>query len=136
MDPVIATGLINLGGNLLKQALPATAEVSPATEANFENNLLAHQHSNIAKIGDLDQLRSDLLKSPEVSEFLSRNTGNSIALDQLSDGSVRLLSSSGDFISLRPDTSTCRLANQFFHSSIASGENIHPQRVNSVILTG
>lgn len=136
MNPVIATGLINIGGNLLRQALPPGSDSSSTTKANFEKDLVEFQNRDAGKIENLDQLRSDLIKCPEVNEFLSKNTDCSITLDQFSDGSIRILSSSGDFMTLHPNTSTCKLASQFLQGSIASGKNLHPQRANSVILTG
>ena len=102
MNPVIATGLINIGGNLLRQALPPSSDSSSTTKANFEKDLVEFQNRDAGKIENLDQLRSDLLKSPVVNEFLSQNTECSITLDQFSDGSIRILSSSGDFMTLPP----------------------------------
>ena len=135
MEPVLATGLLNLGSNILQKAFSPSTETPKANFGDFKSDLAKIQAQEKPAC-DLDQLRTNLLDSPEIKEFISRNPGSSIHLDQLSDGSVRFLSSSGDFITLRPEDLHCDIASRFLHGSIASGQNLHPDRPNSAILTG
>ena len=134
MDPVIATGLVNIGSNILQKILPQTPKSSENLgPSSFESNLKEIQSSSHSPHG-LEALRTELKGSPELTDFLSQNSGDTITLDQMSDGSVRLLSSSGGFMTLRPESPTCAKANQFMKASISTGQNLSPDRKNSVIL--
>lgn len=136
MDPVIATGLVNIGSNILQKILPPnTPSVEDSKSSSFESNLKDLEGSSLS-VKSLETLRSEIKDSPELQDFLSRNSGNKISLDKLSDGSVRVLSSTGDFMTLRPESSTCANANQFLGISISSGQNLNPDRKNSVMLIG
>ena len=136
MDPVIATGLINIGGNILQKILPSNPQsVENSKSSSFESNLQDIQGSSPTS-KSLETLRDEITNSPELKDFLSRNSGNEISLDKLSDGSVRVLSSTGDFMTLRPESPACANANQFLANSMSSGQNINPGRENSVMLIG
>ncbi|MDG1356542.1 MAG: hypothetical protein P8P90_09910 [Opitutales bacterium] len=136
MDPVIATGLINIGGNILQKILPSNPpSVENSKSSSFESNLQDIQGSSPTS-KSLETLRDEITNSPELKDFLSRNSGNEISLDKLSDGSVRVLSSTGDFMTLRPESPACANANQFLANSMSSGQNINPGRENSVMLIG
>jgi hypothetical protein len=134
MDPIIATGLVNIGGNILQKILPSNRpSVENSKSSSFESNLKDLQDSSLS-LKSLDTLRTEITDSPELQDFLSRNSGNKISLDKLSDGSVRVLSSTGDFMTLRPESPACAKANQFMEDSIYSDQNLSPDRKNSVIL--
>ena len=136
MDPVIATGLINIGGNILQKILPSNPpSVENSKSSSFESNLQDIQGSSPTS-KSLETLRDEITNSPELKDFLSRNSGNEISLDKLSDGSVRVLSSTGDFMTLRPESPACANANQFLANSMSSGQNINRGRENSVMLIG
>ena len=136
MDPVIATGLINIGGIILQKILPSNPpSVENSKSSSFESNLQDIQGSSPTS-KSLETLRDEITNSPELKDFLSRNSGNEISLDKLSDGSVRVLSSTGDFMTLRPESPACANANQFLANSMSSGQNINPGRENSVMLIG
>jgi hypothetical protein len=136
MDPVIATGLVNIGSNILQKILPSNPpSVENSKSSSFESNLKDLQDSSLSP-KSLETLRAEIKDSPELQDFLSRNSGNKISLDKLSDGSVRVLSSTGDFMTLRPESPACANANQFLANSVSSGQNINPGRENSVMLIG
>jgi hypothetical protein len=61
---------------------------------------------------------------------------DTIHLDKLADGSMRLVSSSGDFLTLSPNSEIGQKASQFHSSSLNIGENITASRPNSVTLVG
>lgn len=132
MEPILASSLLNLGSNLIQKAFPLSGNPQNSVE-NFESDLSRIQKKQEVVL-DLDLLKTDLIESQELKDFLARNNGNTISLDQLSDGSVRFLSSSGDFITFQPDIPICETASLYLHGSFAEGKNTNLERPNSVIL--
>ena len=135
MNPVVATSLINLGSNIVNSAFSSPVATAPVTKTDFESNLKNYQDQPVSKT-DLEKVKTELLNSPELKEFLSKNSDCTISVDQFSDGSVRILSSSGDFITLNQNSLLLAKADQFLHGSLELGENLNPERTNSAILTG
>lgn len=136
MNPVIATSLINLGSNIIHNAFPGPTASDKVLGNDFDKDLRGILSRETPAHEDFNLLREEVLASPGLKDFLSRNKGNSITLDQMADGSVRLLSSSGDFMTLHIDHPSCEVASQFLRSSLAAGKNLNQQRPNSVYLTG
>ena len=135
MNPVVATSLINLGSNIVNKAFSPQVATPSVSKADFESNLKNFQDQPISS-SDLQVVKTELLNSPELKTFLSNNSECTISVDQLSDGSVRILSSSGDFITLNQNSPLLAKADQFLHGSLEIGKNLNPERTNSVILTG
>lgn len=135
MNPVVATSLINLGSNIVNKAFSPQVATPSVSKADFESNLKNFQDQPISS-SDLQVVKTELLNSPELKNFLSNNSECTISVDQLSDGSVRILSSSGDFITLNQNSPLLAKADQFLHGSLELGKNLNPERTNSVILTG
>jgi len=136
MDPIIATGLVNIGSNIVQKVFRTDITSTQNTQSlSFESNLNKAGGVSTSQ-PNMEGLRSELKDSPELKDFLSQNSGNTITMDQLSDGSVRVLSSSGSFMTLRPDSPTCSKACQFMELSTSTGQNLSPDRSNSVILIG
>jgi hypothetical protein len=135
MNPVVATSLINLGSNIVNKAFSSPIATTPVTKTDFESNLKSFQDQPVSKT-DLEKVKTELLNSPELKEFLSKNSDCTISVDQFSDGSVRILSSSGDFITLNQNSPLLAKADQFLNGSLELGENLNPERTNSAILTG
>ena len=88
MDPIIATGLINLGSNIVNKAFSNSAELNPSPAVDFKDDLAKFSHEPTAKPKDLNQIREDILSFPEVQNFISKNEGNEISIDKMSDGST------------------------------------------------
>jgi len=135
MNPVVATSLINLGSNIVNKAFSPQVATPSVSKADFEFNLKSFQDHPISST-DLQAVKTELLNSPELKNFLSNNSECTISVDQLSDGSVRILSSSGDFITLNQNSPLLAKADQFLHGSLELGKNLNPERTNSAILTG
>ena len=135
MNPVVATSLINLGSNIVNKAFSPQVATPSVSKADFESNLKNFQDQPISS-SDLQVVKTELLNSPELKTFLSNNSECTISVDQLSDGSVRILSSSGDFITLNQNSPLLAKADQFLHGSLELGKNLNPERTNSVILNG
>ena len=136
MDPIIATGLINIGSNIVNKAFSKSAELNPSPAVNFKDDLDKFTHKPTAILKDLNQIREDILSFPEVQNFISKNEGNVISIDKMSDGSMRFLSSNGDFMTLPSNHPSSAFTVNFLDSSLASGKNLNAQRPNSVILIG
>ena len=136
MDPIIATGLINIGSNIVNKAFSKSAELNPSPAVNFKDDLAKFTHDPTANPKDLNQIREDILSFPEVRNFISKNEGNVISIDKMSDGSMRFLSSNGDFMTLPSNHPSSAFTVNFLDSSLASGKNLNAQRLNSVILIG
>ena len=135
MNPVVATSLINLGSNIVNKAFSPQVATHSVSKSDFESNLKSFQDQPISST-DLQAVKTELLNSPELKNFLSNNSECTISVDQLSDGSVRILSSSGDFITLNQNSPLLAKADQFLHGSLELGKNLNPERTNSAILTG
>ena len=135
MNPVVATSLINLGSNIVNKAFSPQVATPSVSKVDFESNLKSFQDQPNSS-SDLQVVKTELLNSPELKNFLSNNSECTISVDQLSDGSVRILSSSGDFITLNQNSPLLAKADQFLHGSLELGKNLNPERTNSAILTG
>ena len=135
MNPVVATSLINLGSNIVNKAFSSKVDATPVSKTDFESNLKSFQDQPVSTT-DLEKVKTELINSPELKEFLSKNSDCTISVDQFSDGSVRILSSSGDFITLTENSPLLAKADQFLHNSLKLGKNLNPERTNSAILTG
>ncbi len=135
MNPVLASGLLNLGSDIVRRTLPAFPDPTPSVGKSFQADLANLQEQKLAA-PDLNQLKDEILDIPEVKRFISQNQDCTITMDQLSDGSVRFLSSSGDLMTIRSDSPTSGILNQYLKGSIATGQNLSPERSDSVILTG
>ena len=66
MDPIIATGLVNIGGNILQKILPSNPpSVENSKSSSFESNLKDLQGSSLSP-KSLDTLRVEITNSPEL----------------------------------------------------------------------
>jgi hypothetical protein len=135
MNPVVATSLINLGSNIVNKAFSSAGEPKAAPAEDFETKLRSFQNKPI-DAAQLEGIKNELLQSPELKSFIEKNTNCTISLDQLSDGSIRVLSSSGDFLTLNKESLLLAKADQFLNASLKNSANLNPERANSVILTG
>jgi hypothetical protein len=135
MNPVLATNLINLGSNIVNKVLSSENELRVAPAGDFETKLRNFQIKPIDE-AQLEGIKSELLQSPELKNFIEKNSNSTISLDQLSDGSIRVLSSSGDFLTLNKESLLLAKADQFLNGSLRISKNLNPDRANSVILTG
>jgi len=136
MNPILASNLLNVGSNLMNRILPPStpAETGPGA-VSFEAKLENAQENRALPI-NLEKLKNEILENPDIQSFLSSNPNCEITLDQMSDGSMRILSSSGDFMTLNSGTSLCTKVSQYFQSSIDSGEHLSADRAHAVVLIG
>jgi hypothetical protein len=134
MNPVLASGLLKIGSDLVSRAIPSPRDNLTASRS-FENELKDVQVTR-AEAVNLSQLQKEILDIPEIQNFISQNPDSTVTIDQLSDGSIRVLSSTGDFMTLRPESASCQKAVEFLKGSIAEGKNLSTERDGSVTLIG
>jgi len=134
MNPVFASGLLKIGSDLVSRAIPSPRDNFTASRS-FENELKDIEVTR-AEAVNLDQLQKEILDIPEFQNFISQNPGSTVTIEQLSDGSIRVLASTGDFMTLRPESASCQKAVEFLNGSIAEGKNLSTERDGSVTLIG
>ena len=74
--------------NLVNKVFSSSVS-SNSTVANFEGDLARFTKKTPSSIKDINQLREDISSFPEVQNFISKNEGNVISIDKMSDGSIR-----------------------------------------------
>ncbi len=134
MNPIAVAELTQLGSYILRQGISSLSKTEnhSTTPSAFADKLKGAE-STLTR-SDLNDLKTKLLNDSYLSDFFNQNTDNTIHLDKLADGSMRLTSSSGDFITLPKGSTTGQLAMQFHDASIKASENLSPSRENSVLL--
>jgi len=133
MNPVFASGLLKIGSDLVSRAISSSPQDKLSANRSFENELQDVQTTRTETV-DLNQLQKEILDIPEIQNFISQNQDSTVTIDQLSDGSIRILASSGDFMTLRPESHSCQKAVEFLKGSIAEGKNLSTERDGSVTL--
>ena len=69
MDPIIATGLVNIGSNILQKILPSNPpSVENSNSSSFESNLKDLQDSSLSP-KSLETLRAEIKDSPELQDL-------------------------------------------------------------------
>ncbi len=136
MNPIVATSLINLGGSILGKAIPSSVPSIPpsGTRLSFEDSLNRSLPAPVAPPIDLEKTKDTLVTCPELSDFLSRNQGNRITLDEMADGSIRFLSSSGDFTVLGKGSAAWEPARQYLNGCLQTQCNLSTDRIRSAVL--
>lgn len=137
MNPLAVSELTRLGSSLLKNSINSIhskTNIQNVASSQFENELNNAQKATTPV--EVKAQKIELLKDPALSPFLDQNSDNTIHLDKLADGTMRLISSSGDFLTLDPNSEIGQKASQFHSSSLNIGENISASRPNSVTLVG
>ena len=138
MNTILASGLLNIGKEIIRANLPGmkSSEVSKS-DPNFSQHLKEAQGKpadNFPKTGNLATAKKELLASPELSGFLGQNKDCDITMDQLADGSFRLLSSSGEFVVLEKNSPSHSLAKSFFDLCLSQQKNLAENRTDAVSL--
>jgi hypothetical protein len=134
MNPIAVAELTQLGSSILRKGISSLSKTEnlPTTPSAFADKLKGAESALTRS--ELNDLKTKLLNDSYLSDFFNQNTDNTIHLDKLADGSMRLTSSSGDFITLPKGSTTGQLAMQFHDASIKASENLSPSRENSVLL--
>ena len=139
MNSIVATGLLNIGKEIIKANFPglksspdsASQKQFSAHLTNAESKQLAGKHT----LQSIESSKKELLSSPIIQKFLSKNAGCEITLDQLANGSFRCHSSSGEFIIIEQDSEFHQSAKSFFELSLKHEKNLANNRLDAVLLT-
>ena len=136
MNPIAVAELTHLGSSILRSGISSLSKTDNqlTTPSAFADKLQGAKNS--IKPAELSDLKDKLLKDPSLAEFFQQNIDNTIHLDKLADGSMRLTSSSGDFVTLPNDSPSGQLAMQFHDASIRANQNLSTNRKGSVLLLG
>jgi len=134
MNPIAVAELTQLGSSILRKGISSLSKTEnhPSNPSAFADKLKGAESALTRS--ELKDLKIQLLNDSSLSDFFKQNTDNTIHLDKLADGSMRLTSSSGDFITLAQGSTTGQLAIQFHDASLEACENLSPSRENSVLL--
>ena len=137
MNPIAVAELTQLGTSLLSHGI---RKISSSHEV-ASNDAFSHRLSEISSSGNLssqrspEELRADILKSDHLCQFLSQNSEDSLTLDKLADGTIRITSSSGDFLTLNCNSEIGKLASEYFDSCFSHKRFLSSERQNAVILS-
>ena len=133
MNTVLASGLLNVGKNLIDNfSTPTPVQFQKSTRAFSTELEDATSLSQTSK--PISSLRHDLLQDPSIQSFMSANAGNEIYLQKRADGSSQILSSSGDTMVIGQNTKTNALLHHYFDKCEQEGAFLSPHRPNSVLL--
>ena len=137
MDPIIAGGLVSTGKNLLN-GISNQIVSQKTTEAkgcvSFPEELgKASRQETTVSFSDIKSVRVALMENPQVSSFMEKNANSQVYLEKRADGSVQLLSSSGETLVLKKDSKACIQAINYFDLCLKEKSNLTEFRPNAVL---
>ena len=128
MNPIFATGLVNLGKDFVSSGIKLFSQGNLTTidKQSFANKLESAnaQQSSSPQKQNLDHLRKELLNDPELRKFISQNEGHNLQLDKSANGTFRLLSSSGDLLIIDQSSPCLHLAQAYHKACLSNGQNL------------
>ncbi len=134
MHPSVISEITHLGSSLLSRGIESLSRTNqpPANPKLFSKQLAVAQSLDPKE--NIEEIQRDILDSPAISNFLKQNRDCVITLDQLADGSMKISSSSGDFITLDHSSELCTLARKYYHACQSEGVRLSKDRPGSVTL--
>ena len=134
MHPSLIHEIASIGTSLLSRGIESASRINkPGPDPKLFSAKLSEAQA-LPETRSIEEMRTDIIESSSISQFLEQNKGNSISLDLLADGSMKLLSSSGDFLTLDKQTEICILARKFHQACLSSGESLSQDRPSLVKL--
>lgn len=137
MDPIIAGGLVSAGKNLLdgiSNQLASKKTVEAQGRVSFPDELgKASREDASIRFSNSKSARLALMENPQVSSFMEKNANSQVYLEKRADGSVQLLSSSGETLILKKDSEACRQAINYFDLCLEEKSNLTEFRPNAVL---
>ena len=133
MNPVLASSVISLSKSVFERISSPTPQ-NPTTEGlKFAQELEKVSKSDETFKTSKD-LRKELLSDPKIKAFVEANPDNQIFFQKRADGSSKILSSSGDSMTIHLDSDTNSLVHQYFNKCVAENSSISPHRPDCVFL--
>ena len=130
MNPVVASSLISVGSNLLNRVITSSPNLSSPGSTSFYKELL--QVSTAEKSLSRDELKKEFITSPAVKSFIDKNSGDTLYLEERADGSMKILSSTGQSLVLSQGSVACATAKKFFELCIQDQVYLSTNRANAV----
>ena len=153
MDPIIASGLISLGKELIDNTLlhpnsPIRAADGKAFRKSLEQADGVGQNKGISAIlsqygvdsvDDLRKLHADLrrqlLDDPALASARAEDPEATIHLLRAPDGAYQVSLSNGKTITLSPDSKVAKTADAVHHISTFLGQGVSVDRPGAILLT-
>ena len=90
------------------------------------------QVSTAEKSLSRDELKKEFITSPAVKSFIDKNSGDTLYLEERADGSMKILSSTGQSLVLSQGSVACATAKKFFELCIQDQVYLSTNRANAV----
>ena len=90
MNPVLASSLVSVGKSIIDKIPPLPSSLKSGKES-FSVEFNATESKTLNDL-PVSSLRHDLLKNPELKDFLKNNAGNEIYFQKRADGGSQILS--------------------------------------------
>ena len=132
MNPILASGIVSLGKEVFDRLSAPSPSKSSIDDISFGKEL--EKASTTASTKSLEQLEKEFRNQQDVSEFLSTEAGNQVHLEKRADGSMQLISSSGNRLILPLSENSCSLGNKLLSNSLDQGVNLSTSRANAIII--
>ena len=138
MNPIFATGLVNLGKDFLSSGVKLFSQenLTSVDKKSFALKLQSakDQQGLIPQNRNLDHLSKELLNDPELRKFISQNEGHTLQLDKSANGTFRILSSSGDLFVINQSSPCIHLAQAYHNACLSKGQNLVPSDPSKVLI--
>jgi hypothetical protein len=151
MNPILASSLVTLGKDFIQSAFRGTPEVEPADSKDFDGMLSNAEKvkgspesgpmfdrldiKNVEDAGVIrNQLKTELFADPAVSAFMANNPDSQFYARRTPEGNLVLRATSGQSLTLAPDSSGAQLLSDYLDLSNFLGRDISPDRPGEILL--
>ncbi|MDE0575476.1 MAG: hypothetical protein OSB39_00875 [Opitutales bacterium] len=151
MNPILASSLVTLGKDFIQSAFRGTPEVEPADSKDFDGMLSNAEKvkgspesspmfdrlgiKNVEDAGVIrNQLKTELFADPAVSAFMANNPDSQFYARRTPEGNLVLRATSGQSLTLAPDSGGSQLLSDYFDLSNFLGRDISPDRPGEILL--
>ena len=153
MNPILASSLVSLGKDFIQSAFRGTPK-GKAADANAFGGMLSDAEKvkgssesspifdrlgikNLEDAGKIrNNLKTELLADPEVSAFMANNPDSQLYARRTPEGNLVLRATSGQSLTLAPDSSGTQLLSDYLDLSNFLGRDISPDRPGEILLKG
>ena len=151
MNPILASSLVTLGKDFIQSAFRGTPEVEPADSKAFDGMLSNAEKvkgspesspmfdrlgiKNVEDAGVIrKQLKTELFADPAVSAFMANNPDSQFYARRTPEGNLVLRATSGQSLTLAPDSGGAQLLGDYLNLSNFLGRDISPDRPGEILL--
>jgi len=151
MNPILASSLVTLGKDFIQSAFRGTPEVESADSKDFDGMLSNAEKvkgspesgpmfdrlgiKNVEDAGVIrNQLKTELFADPAVSAFMANNPDSQFYARRTPEGNLVLRATSGQSLTLAPDSGGAQLLGDYLNLSNFLGRDISPDRPGEILL--